>query len=64
MRTTLSAALTRAMKEELVQHNVARLVEFSFENKDADNDAPWSPDEVQRFLKAADGDQPYPARSS
>ena len=40
---------------------MARLVEFSFENRDADKDAPWSPDEVQRFLKAADGDQLYPA---
>jgi integrase len=59
MRTVLSSALTRAMREELVTRNVARLVTVA--ESVPKEIAPWSPSEVKRFLTAADGDMLYPA---
>ncbi|MDV8022230.1 site-specific integrase [Rhodococcus sp. IEGM 1330] len=58
-RTVLSAALTRAMREEIVTRNVARLVELpAWKRKDI---TPWSVSEVQRFLDTVQNDRMYPA---
>lgn len=59
IRTVLSAALTRAMREELVSRNVARLVELKM-NRSKTVD-PWSVEEAMRFLAAAQNDRLYPA---
>jgi integrase len=59
MKTVLSSALTRAMREELVMRNVARLAELpGWERQPI---TPWSSAEARRFLSAADGDPLYPA---
>lgn len=51
VRTTLSGALTRAQREELVSRNVARLVELpEYKRKKI---VPWSLDEAKLFLAAA-----------
>jgi integrase len=52
MRTVLSAALTRAMREQLLVHNVARLVELPQWQRTARLE-PWSVDEIKSFLAAA-----------
>ncbi|EPZ18430.1 tyrosine-type recombinase/integrase [Mycobacteroides abscessus] len=58
-RTVLSAALTRAMREELVTRNVARLVELPGEQpKEV---VPWSASEAARFLTVAQQDPLFPA---
>lgn len=58
-RTVLSAALTRAMREELVTRNVARLVELPAEQpKEV---TPWTPQESARFLSVAQDDPLFPA---
>ncbi|WP_163512208.1 tyrosine-type recombinase/integrase [Fodinicola acaciae] len=58
IRKTLSSALTRAMKEELVTRNVARLVELpSYEPAEV---KPWSGDEVSKFLSAIVDHRWYP----
>lgn len=50
LRTTLSAALTRAQREELLSRNVARLVELpQWERAEVH---PWSADEATRFVEA------------
>jgi integrase len=59
MRTVLSAALTRAMREELVTRNVARLVTLPPANPERRQ--AWSVDEAHRFLRAARNDPMYPA---
>lgn len=59
MREVLSAALTRAQREELVSRNVARLVEL--EPYRRDEIRPWSADEAKKFLEAAQGDALCPA---
>ena len=51
MRVVLSAALTRAMREELVSRNVARLV--TLPSAPSRNRRPWSVEEARRFLRAA-----------
>ena len=57
MRTVLSSALGRAMKEELVVRNVARLVDLpAWRRKDVQ---PWTSDQVRRFLVAAREDPFY-----
>ncbi|WP_416986941.1 tyrosine-type recombinase/integrase [Streptomyces sp. T028] len=63
IRNTLSSALTRAMKEELVNRNVARLVDLKAPETgvEAAEVAPWSFDEVQRFLVVARTHRLYPA---
>jgi hypothetical protein len=62
MRTVLSSALSRAMREELLVRNVARLVELpSWERQLI---VPWSASEARRFLAAAHDDPLYPASSS
>jgi integrase len=59
MRTVLSAALTRAHREELVTRNVARLVELpAWERREV---RPWTADEATRFLESAGSDPLYPA---
>jgi integrase len=58
-RTTLSAALTRAQREELVNRNVARLVELpQYMPKEI---KPWSLDEGSQFLAAAADDRLFAA---
>jgi integrase len=59
MKTVLSSALTRAMREELVVRNVARLAELpGWERQQI---TPWSSAEARRFLSAARSDPLYPA---
>ncbi|MBN7505259.1 tyrosine-type recombinase/integrase [Mycobacteroides abscessus] len=58
-RTVLSAALTRAMREDIVQRNVARLVTLpAWERADI---TPWTTAETTRFLVAARRERLYPA---
>jgi integrase len=58
-RTVLSSALTRAMREELLVRNVARLVELpSWQRQPI---VPWTADEARSFLTAARDDPLYPA---
>jgi hypothetical protein len=59
MRTVLSAALTRAVREELIQRNVARLVELPQWQRATIR--PWTADEAKQFLGAARSDPLYPA---
>jgi integrase len=59
MRTVLSSALTRAMREELVVRNVARLAELpTWERKPI---TPWTAAEARTFLDATRNDPLYPA---
>jgi integrase len=59
IRMVLSAALTRAMREELLHRNVARLVELpAWHRKDI---TPWTAAQVAEFLAAAKLDPLYPA---
>lgn len=59
IRKVLSAALTRAMREELVPRNVARLASLPPERPARQR--PWSAEEARRFLDAALRDPMYPA---
>jgi integrase len=59
MRTVLSAALTRAVREELLVRNVARLAELP-ESEPA-TIHPWSASEARQFLAAAKDDSLYAA---
>jgi integrase len=59
MRTVLSAALTRAVREELIVRNVARLAELPQWQRGTIH--PWSADEAKRFLTAAKSDPLYAA---
>ena len=59
MRTVLSAALTRALREELIVRNVARLVELPQWQRDTIR--PWAADEARAFLSAAKPDPLYVA---
>src|SRR5215470_7346978 len=59
MRTVLSAALTRAVREELIVRNVARLVELPEWRRGTIR--PWSADEARGFLSVARSDPLYPA---
>jgi integrase len=59
MRMVLSAALTRAQREELVSRNVARLVELPTYHRPEIQ--PWSIGEARDFLNAARADSLYPA---
>ena len=55
MRQILSAALSRAVREELIVRNVARLVELPTWEPAVTE--PWSPAEALAFLRAAFGDR-------
>ncbi len=55
----LSAALTRAVREELIPRNVARLVELPQWQRGAIR--PWTADEAWQFLAAAKTDPLYTA---
>jgi integrase len=59
MRTVLSSALTRAMREELVVRNVARLAELP--GWERQHITPWTAAEARAFLDAAKDDPLYPA---
>jgi integrase len=59
MRQVLSAALSRAVREELITRNVARLVELP--TWEPSVVVPWSPAEALAFLQAAIDDPLYPA---
>jgi len=59
MRTVLSACLTRAMQEELITMNVARLVTLPPDKPRRNR--PWSADEARRFLDYARRDPLYAA---
>jgi hypothetical protein len=59
IRTVLGAALTRAMREELIQRNVARLA--TVPPAPPARNQPWSADEARRFPAAARPDPLYPA---
>jgi integrase len=59
MRTVLSAALTRAVREELIVRNVARLVELPEWRRSTIR--PWSADEARRFLSVSRTDPLYAA---
>jgi integrase len=59
MRTVLSAALTRARREELVSRNVARLAELP--QWHAKTIRPWTVDEARRFLAACKPNPLYAA---
>lgn len=59
VRTTLSAALTRAQREELVTRNVARLVELPQWERQPIH--PWSVTEAKRFLAASKSSVLHPA---
>jgi integrase len=59
MRTVLGSALTRAMREELVSRNIARLVTLPPDRPARQR--PWSASEALAFLQAARGDPLYPA---
>ena len=59
MRQILGAALTRAIREELIGRNVARIAELpGWEPAEV---RPWSADEALAFLRAAKPDPLYPA---
>ena len=58
MRTVLSSALSRAMREELVVGNVARLAELPVWERTPIT--PWTAAEARVFLDAAKGDPLYP----
>lgn len=57
-RKVLSAALTYAMRQELIMRNVARLVELP--RYRATEASHWTPEETSRFLDAARTDPLYP----
>ncbi|GAB3172295.1 site-specific integrase [Myceligenerans halotolerans] len=58
VRKVLSAALTYAMRQEMIMRNVARLVELpQYRSKEAIH---WTPDETARFLDVARPDPLYP----
>jgi len=54
MRSVLSAALSRAVREELVTRNVARHVELPEWRRNTIR--PWTADEAKRFLSASKAD--------
>jgi hypothetical protein len=54
MRTVLSAALTRAVREELIPRNVARLVELP--EWHAGSVRPWTAEEARQFLAISESD--------
>lgn len=59
MRRVLTAALTRAMREELISRNVARLATLPPDRPARQH--PWSAAEARAFLRAARRDPLYPA---
>jgi integrase len=59
MRTVLSSALTRAMREELVTRNVAQLVTLPTWTRGEVHT--WSAEEARRFMTAARGHRLYSA---
>jgi hypothetical protein len=54
MRTVLSAALSRAIREELISRNVARLVELP--EWHAGTVRPWTAEEARQFLAVSEPD--------
>ncbi|MGW3287523.1 tyrosine-type recombinase/integrase [Streptomyces sp. NPDC001002] len=61
IRKVLSAALTRAMREELIPRNVARLVELPSDPGEKKEPIPWSLEEVQRYIRVIRAERLYAA---
>ncbi|MGW3931348.1 tyrosine-type recombinase/integrase [Streptomyces microflavus] len=62
LREVLSSALTRAMREELLSRNVARLVEVrEVQRNETETFEPWTPEEARQFLTAAARHKWFPA---
>ncbi|SCD56710.1 site-specific integrase [Streptomyces sp. DvalAA-19] len=62
LREVLSSAFTRAMREELLSRNVARLVEVrEAHSNEAETFEPWTPKEARQFLTAAAEHKWFPA---
>lgn len=59
LREVLSSALTSAMRQELVNRNVARLVQLP--SRASSDVTPWTLNQATHFLKAAKGHWLYPA---
>jgi integrase len=59
MRTVLSAPLTRAVREELISRNVARLVELP--EWHAGTVRPWTAEEARQFLAVSEPDPVHAA---
>lgn len=59
LRSVLSAALTSAQRQDVVQRNVARLVELP--RYEAKERLPWTAEEAKRFLAVAADHELYPA---
>ncbi|MEV0710385.1 tyrosine-type recombinase/integrase [Nocardia aurea] len=59
IRTILSAALTRAVREEVVARNVARLVELEADKRD--EIVPWTIEEASHFLRYTQHHPLHPA---
>ncbi|MEU4706745.1 tyrosine-type recombinase/integrase [Nocardia salmonicida] len=58
-KVVLSAALTRAMREDIIVRNVARLLVLPHHERKVVE--PWSADEAARFVAAVRSDELYPA---
>ncbi|WP_307132804.1 tyrosine-type recombinase/integrase [Streptomyces aurantiacus] len=61
LREIVSSALTRAMREEILTRNVAKLVEVKDTYKRGTVIRPWVPAEARRFLEVAIEHQWFPA---
>lgn len=61
LREVVSSALTRAMREEVLTRNVAKLVEVRDVQSRGAVARPWTPEEARRFLEAALEHQWFPA---
>ena len=59
MKTVLSSALSRAVREELVTRNVARSTDLPEWHRTPIR--PWTASEARRFLAASKADPLYPA---
>lgn len=58
-KMVLSAAMTRALREDLITYQPVRLVQLPGRHPKVNE--PWSAKEVTRFLRCAQGDPLYPA---
>lgn len=61
LREVVSSALTRAMREEVLTRNVAKLVEVRSVQGRGKHSEPWTPAEARQFLELALEHQWFPA---
>ncbi|MEU5046837.1 tyrosine-type recombinase/integrase [Streptomyces griseorubiginosus] len=61
IRKVLSSALTRAVREELITRNVARLIELPSEQEEKKERILWNQGEVRRFLTVIRSDRLHAA---